>query len=223
LARVPHRIGFHRRGFEGWSHTVRVPYGPVRHEIHYYLDLAAAAGLQVDRDDLRLELPPPAACELPQPYVVASNAGGLNPGESSTVRQLPPDLFTALVARLALRSQVVFVGSQAERQAYEPLARAHGALNLCGTTTLPQVWGVLSGAQSVYTTDNGLMHMAGAVGAPVVAIFGPTHPLRKAPPGARWVWRAEDRYDPSYELFGRVPQGSFFERLSVDDIAQPAG
>jgi len=223
LARVPVRIGFRRRALEGWPHGVRVPYGPVRHEIDYYLDLAAAAGLAVDRADRRLELPAPVAFPLPGPYVVASNAGGQNPGESSRVRQLPDALFASLVAQLAVRQRVVFVGSAGERAAYEPLAQAHGAINLCGTTSLPQVWGVLAGAEAVYTTDNGLMHMAGALGTRVVAMFGPTHPLRKSPPGARWVWRAEDRYDPAYELFGRVPSGSFFERLSVPEILQAAG
>ena len=118
--------------------------------------------------------------------------------------------------------QVVFVGSGAERESYEPLARAHGAINLCGQTSLQQAWGVLAGADAVYTTDNGLMHMAGAVGVRVVGVFGPTHPRRKAPPGARWVWAAEDRYDPRYELYGRVPSGTFFDRLRVADILRPA-
>jgi ADP-heptose:LPS heptosyltransferase len=222
LARVPRRIGFRRRAHEGWPHTARVAYGPLRHEIQYYLDLAEAAGLRVDRDDVRLELPAPQPHALPGPYVVASNSGGANPGEASVVRQLPPELFAELVAQLAATQQVVFVGSAAERAAYEPLARAHGAINLCGTIALPQVWSVLAGAAAVYTTDNGLMHMAGAAGARVVAVFGPTHPLRKAPPGARWVWAAEDRYDPRYELFGRRPQGRFFDRLSAAAILQQA-
>jgi ADP-heptose:LPS heptosyltransferase len=134
------------------------------------------------------------------------------------VRQLPRPLFEGLVAHLASRRQVVFLGSRSERAYYEPFAAAHGAINLCGTTTLPQSWGVLAGAEAVYTTDTGLMHMAAAVNSNVLGIFGPTHPLRKCPPGARWVWRAEHMHDPRYELYGRVPKGSFFERMALEDI-----
>jgi hypothetical protein len=56
----------------------------------------------------------------------------------------------------------------------------------------------------------------------VVAVFGPTHPARKCPPGARWVWGDEDLYDARYELFGTLPGGRYFERLSVQDILAAA-
>ena len=218
LARVPRRIGFRRRAFEGWPLSAAVPYGPLKQDVQYFLDVLEAAGLRVDREDIRPELPPAEPYPLPQPYVVAINAGGNNPGETSDVRQLPRPLFEGLVAHLSARRQVVFLGSDSERAYYEPFARAYEAINLCGMTRLTQSWGVLSQAQAVYTTDTGLMHMAGAVNDNVLGIFGPTHPLRKCPPGVRWVWRAEHMHDPRYELFGRVPEGNFFERMLLDDI-----
>lgn len=218
LARVPRRIGYRRRAIEGWPLTATVPFGPLRQDVQYYLDLLPAAGLPVDREDTRLQLPPAQPYEVAGPYVVAINAGGNNPGETSDVRQLPRELFEGLVAHLARRSRVVFLGSASERAYYEPFAAAHGALNLCGTTSLPQSWSVLAGADAVYTTDTGLMHMAGAVNDKVLGMFGPTHPLRKCPPGARWVWRAEHMHDPRYELYGRVPRGRFFERMRLEDI-----
>lgn len=222
LAGVPKRIGFRRRALEGWPLTARVPFGPLRQDVHYFLDLLEAAGLPVDRADTRLELPPAQDYHVPGPYVVAINAGGNNPGETSDVRQLPRPLFEGLVAHLAQRRQVVFLGSRSERAYYEPFAAAYGALNLCGITSLPQSWGVLAKAESVYTTDTGLMHMAGAMNDRVLGIFGPTHPLRKCPPGARWVWRAEYMHDPRYELFGRVPTGRFFARMQLQDIIDAA-
>jgi ADP-heptose:LPS heptosyltransferase len=220
LSGTPRRIGYRRRAIEGWPNTANVPFGALRTDIDYYLDLLEAAGLRVDREDRRPELPPPAPYELPGPYVVAINAGGNNPGETSDVRQLPRPLFEGLVAHLSSRRRVVFLGSRSERAYYEPFATAYGALNLCGTTSLPQSWGVLAKAEAVYTTDTGLMHMAAAVNSNVLGIFGPTHPLRKCPPGARWVWRAEDMHDPDYELHGRVPRGRFFDRMRLEDILQ---
>jgi ADP-heptose:LPS heptosyltransferase len=220
LSGVQRRIGYRRRAIEGWPLTEAVPYGPLKPDVQYFLDLLPAAGLAVDREDTRLELPRTAPYEVPGPYVVAINAGGNNPGETSDVRQLPRALFEGLVAHLSARTRVVFLGSPSERAYYEPFAAAYGALNLCGTTTLPQSWSVLAGAQAVYTTDTGLMHMAGALNERVLGIFGPTHPLRKCPPGARWVWRAEHMHDPRYELFGRVPKGRFFERMRLQDILE---
>lgn len=218
LSGTPQRIGFDRRRYEGWPLTASVPFGPLRQDVHYYLDLLEAAGFPVDREDTRLELPPVAEYEIPAPYVVAINAGGNNPGETSDVRQMPRPLFEGLVQHLARKRQVVFLGSRPERAYYEPFASAYGAMNLCGTTSLAQSWGVLAKAAAVYTTDTGLMHMAGAVNDKVLGIFGPTHPLRKCPPGARWLWRAEHMHDPRYELFGRVPKGRFFDRMRLEDI-----
>lgn len=218
LAGAPQRVGFRRRAAEGWPHTIEVPYAGLRHEIDYYLDLAAAAGVAVDRNDRAPHLPPAAPFEVPQPYVVAINSGGNNAGESSDVRKLPARLFAQLVKALSARTQVVFLGGPQEHADYQPLSLQHGARNLCGNTTLPQAWSVLAQAQAVYTTDTGLMHMAAACNDRVVAVFGPTHPARKCPPGARAVWGDADTYDPQYELFGRLPRGRYYERLTVEEI-----
>lgn len=221
LARVPRRIGFRRRAVEGWFLTQAVPYGEVAHEVDYYLRLLAASGLAMDASDRRLELPAAVAYPLPQPYTVLVNSGGRNANEQSSVRQLPADLFRALAARVACEQQVVFVGSAPERAYYDALG-VPGAVNLCGSIALPQVWGVLQDAARVYTTDCGLMHMAGALNANVTGIFGPTHPRRKCPPGARFVWRDEPRYEAAYELFGRLPRGRYFSELTVDALSGDA-
>ena len=219
-ARVPVRIGFARRAWEGAFHTHRVSYGTLRHEIDCYLDLAEALGKCVDRDDRRLELPAPTACPLPpRPYVVIVNSGGANAGESSLVRRMPDALFKQLVDICAMSATPVFLGPSAERGYYEQFAQP-AAMNLCGKVSLPESWFVLQGAAAVYTTDTGLMHMAAAVNRRVTVVFGPTHPLRKCPPEARWAWVDEEQYDPRYELFGTVPSGRFFRRLTVADILE---
>jgi len=223
LAGARRRIGFRRRDVEGWPHTCAVPYGALRHEIDCYLDLAEAAGLSVNRADRTPDLPASEPFLLQdQPYTVAINSGGSNPGEASEVRKLPAPLFAKLVEALETRGRVVFLGSPQERAAYEPLARRYGGRNLCGSTNLRQAWDVLARAQAVYSTDTGLMHMAGVVSTSLVAVFGPTHPLRKCPPGGLWVWQDQRSYDPAYELFGRAPRGRYFGSLTVDAILSAA-
>ncbi len=216
-ARIPVRVGFSRRGFEGALHTHKVRYRPLRHEIQYYLDLAEAFGQPVDRTDVRLELPAPSDYPLQGPFVVLVNSGGANVYETSQARRMPDDLFAALVAHCAANARCVFLGTAQEHGYYERLGQRN-ALNLCGRTDLRQAWSVLSQAEAVYSTDCGLMHMAAAVNPSVIAVFGPTHPLRKCPPGARWVWKDEALYDPAYELFGRMPGGHYLRTLRLEDI-----
>lgn len=65
------------------------------------------------------------------------------------------------------------------------------AVNLGGRTTLRDLAFLYSKAALVITTDSGPMHLAAAVGTPVIALFGPTDPARTGPygPGHRVVRR----------------------------------
>ena len=65
------------------------------------------------------------------------------------------------------------------------------AVNLGGQTTLRELASLYRDASLVITTDSGPMHLAAAVGTPVVALFGPTDPARTGPcgPGHRIIRR----------------------------------
>ena len=54
-------------------------------------------------------------------------------------------------------------------------------VDLCGQTTLAQLAGVMAAARAVVSNDSGAMHLAAAVGARVVAIFGATNEHRTSP------------------------------------------
>lgn len=221
LARVPVRIGFARRRHEGALHTHAAPYGALRHEIHCYLDLLAAWGRPADFGDVRLELPPAPDDAPGPPCTVLVNSGGANAGESSDVRRMPEALFGALVAHCAAAGPVAFLGSAGERDYYER-HRCAASVNLCGQTSLREAWSVLRHARAIYATDSGLMHMGAAVNPRLTAVFGPTHPARKCPPGAQWAWADAQRYDSRYEVYGTVPAGPFFQRMELADILERA-
>lgn len=86
---------------------------------------------------------------------------------------------------------VVLTGGEAG-----PLDRIRGgmkraAVNLGGRTKLKELACLYKRASLVVTTDSGPMHLAAAMGTPVVALFGPTDPARTGPfgPGHRVIRR----------------------------------
>ena len=58
-------------------------------------------------------------------------------------------------------------------------------LNLINNTTLPELALLLKQAKLMVSNDTGPMHLAGALGTPVVAIFGPTNLLLTGPYGSK--------------------------------------
>ncbi|HPX11477.1 MAG TPA: glycosyltransferase family 9 protein, partial [Syntrophales bacterium] len=92
-----------------------------------------------------------------------------------------------LAADFGLRT--VLFGSRADRPVAEAVAR-HGKTpmaNLAGTTTLEEAMAVLSRCRLFLSNDSGLMHLAGAFGIPLVAVFGSTNPRTTSPVGEKSV------------------------------------
>jgi len=97
---------------------------------------------------------------------------------------------------------IVFTGSLNDRSAIDNIiSKMKGrAVNLAGETTLKVLAALYSKVQMVVSTDTGPMHMAAAVGAPVVALFGPTAPWRTGPYGAgHHIVRAELECAPCFK------------------------
>jgi heptosyltransferase-2 len=101
-------------------------------------------------------------------------------------KQWLPERFAEL-AGLIVRDRgwrVVLVGSGADRAACQEIAAraaSNRVIDLTGKTDLAALAGVLSRAHAVVSNDSGAMHLAGAVGTKVVAVFGATNEARTAP------------------------------------------
>jgi heptosyltransferase II len=99
-----------------------------------------------------------------------------------------PAAHYAAVARRALQrgERVWLFGSAREAPtAARITALAPGAINLAGRTGLTDAVDLLSAAGRVVSNDSGLMHVACAVGVPVVALYGSTSPAFTPPLGER--------------------------------------
>jgi ADP-heptose:LPS heptosyltransferase len=111
---------------------------------------------------------------------------GVHASGGRAIKQWDPDRFAELAVRLARArgATIVLTGSHADRAVIEPVARAlQGlpAIDLAGALDLTTLAAVLERMDVLVTGDTGPMHLAAAVGTPVVAVFGPSDPVRYAP------------------------------------------
>jgi heptosyltransferase-2 len=122
---------------------------------------------------------------------------GIAPGAAyGGAKRWPPERFAAVACALARSHglQPVIVGSAGDRgtacaiEAEVGKIKGSGTrppLNLAGRTSLAQLSGVLAACGALVSNDSGAMHLAAAVGTPVVALFGATDERVTAPLAAR--------------------------------------
>ena len=82
-----------------------------------------------------------------------------------------------------LKIPVVFTGKDKESLDKITSLMTTKRINMGGQTTLPELACIYKDALTVITTDSGPMHLAAAIGVPVIALFGPTDPARTGPYG----------------------------------------
>lgn len=98
------------------------------------------------------------------------------------------DRFGAVAHALATRhaATIVLTGSEADRPLVDAVKQGLGdvpVVDACGTLTLPELAALLARLDLLVTGDTGPMHLAAAVGTPLVALFGPSDPRRYGPRG----------------------------------------
>jgi lipopolysaccharide heptosyltransferase I len=163
--------------------------GSAVHVLHKNLALVRAVGVEDLRVEFPLRMPPtPVAEEVRQRWGSAGYAL-VNPGAAWPNKRWPADRFGALATlmrdRLGLSSLVLWGPGE------EPLGRAvaassGGAAEMLPATGIMDVLGIAQSARLMVSGDTGPLHLAGAVGTSLVAIFGPTRAERNGP------WDAAD-------------------------------
>jgi lipopolysaccharide heptosyltransferase II len=192
LGGVPQRVGLDSRG-RGFSLTLGVPVVDLKHEAELYLDTVRAVGIEVNEpraETFALEFYPTDEDRrhvaemlraVPQaPLVIIHPAGGSNPGMSLSAKRWPPQRFAALADRLIEErgAQVFLVGGPDDGPIAAAIKEAmrQEPWDLTGQLTFGQLGALLERCDLFIGHDTGAMHLAVAVGIPVVAIFGPSDP-----------------------------------------------
>jgi len=108
----------------------------------------------------------------------------VNPGAAWPNKRWPPTRFGAVAAATrrdhGLRS-VVMWGPGEQTLAESVVAASDGAAEMAPPTTIADIVAIAHGARLMVSGDTGPLHVAGAVGTPLVALFGPTQPERNGP------------------------------------------
>jgi heptosyltransferase-1 len=115
----------------------------------------------------------------------------VNPGAAWPNKRWPAVYFaevaTALKNEYGMPS-IVLWGPGEERLAQDVVDAAHGAAVVSPPTRLAELVSLTQAAAVFVSGDTGPVHVAGAVGTPLVGIFGPTNPERNGPWDVRDAW-----------------------------------
>ncbi|MFO0773128.1 MAG: lipopolysaccharide heptosyltransferase II [Nitrospiraceae bacterium] len=171
-----------------YTHRVPVP-SPDIHAVDRYLLVAQALGCpaspvafplratDADRDRVETALVQ-AGFDRTRPCVAMLTSARW------VTKRWPLASFVTVAQRLREDGvQTIVIGSEADRVDGRTMAGQAGAIDMTGRTSLAELPALLGRVSCVVTNDSGPMHIAAAVGTPVVALFGPTSPQRTGPYG----------------------------------------
>lgn len=206
LAGIPKRLGYRSDG-RGLLLTHGVPVTGRTKRLHHvdcYRELLASCGIPPVSGGLSLHL---AENEQERAAHLLAEAGigandfllGINPGAAyGSAKRWYPDRFAVVARELSSRwgAKVLITGGPAEAEIAADIAASLGGdcLNTAGKTDLRLLMALIGRCNFFVTNDSGPMHVAAALGTPLVAIFGPTDSTTTSPysPHARVVRVAAD-------------------------------
>jgi lipopolysaccharide heptosyltransferase II len=196
-AGIPERWGYARDGRSPLltrrvrvKDTIEPP-----HQREYYLDLLRGLGFAASFAGSGLAVAPEekaaaerrldeAGRDRRRPLVI------LNPGAAyGPAKRWPADRFAALGRLFQSRAgaDILLVGSAGEKDIAAAVAAGleRPALSFAGRTSLRELVALIGLGRLFVTNDTGPMHIADALGTPILAIFGPTEPVATGPVRSR--------------------------------------
>lgn len=161
------------------------PHSLVRHEVRRQLDLVATVGASTADERLSFRVRPDEAAQamaklrragvdLEARWVV------VHPGATAASRRYPPEQFAQAIDALLAHGdlQVVLTGGESERRLVESIRSRtrRGTFSLVGQLSLGELAAVLAPAAMLIANNTGPVHLAAALGTPVVDLYALTNP-----------------------------------------------
>lgn len=157
------------------------------HAVDWYLDVVRALDVPVDGNFEWLPRRPAVAADLVSRWPVRSGRWiVLQPGARWLNKRWPVEHFAAVVRALAADHpdlRFAILGGKSDCPLAAPIVQADPArcLDLTGKLSLPEMVEWIRLCELMISNDTGPMHVAAALGRPLVAMFGPTDPRRTGP------------------------------------------
>jgi heptosyltransferase-2 len=194
-ASIPERWGYAASGRRPLlTRGVRRPGGRM-HQSEYYLQLVEGLGVERVTPQPMVSVEPATIARTDALLAAngvdaASTCVGFAPGAAyGHAKRWPPKMVAETIARLTRDHGVrcVLFGAGGDRDSGREIESSLPAgvpvVNLIAKTDLRVLAGAISRCAAFVSNDSGAMHLAAALGVPVVAIFGPTDERATAPVG----------------------------------------
>ncbi|MFA5072412.1 MAG: lipopolysaccharide heptosyltransferase II [Nitrospirota bacterium] len=232
LTGAPERIGFDTEA-RGCLLTRRVPYRHDQHEVQNFLDVLRTDGITVKDAFLELWIEPQETAVIHdllvgqgvdnQKKIVA-----LHPFSAVVERGWPIENFAHVASVLEGEGYVpVILGGKKDVPSFQNIKNVFpsAVIDCVGKLTLRETAALLKRSSFFLGNDSGIMHIAAAIGVPLVAIFGPQSPVKFGP----WSAHATALYkhfpcSPCRQKFFREckPSERFrpfcIEEITVEDV-----
>jgi ADP-heptose:LPS heptosyltransferase len=164
------------------------PHEATRHEVRRQLDLVAHAGFRTEDERLSFRVPPDAMRRVRSrvlPSLGIELGDGtpwavVHPGAAAASRRYPPAAFAEAAGRLARSHgvRIVFTGGRAEVPLVEEIRASMQAPSesVAGQLSLGELAALLAVAPLLIANNTGPVHIAAALGTPVVDLYALTNP-----------------------------------------------
>lgn len=178
-----------REGARGFYDLVVPRRSPETHAVDWYLEVLKLLKVPVHWDFEWLPPKPEAAASVRRKWPAHGVRWiSLQPGARWLDKRWPIESFAELVRSFPAQDQLIrfaILGGPEDRQLGAAIFQAapESCLDLTGQLSLPEMLEWIRRSELMVTNDTGPMHVAAALGKPVVALFGPTSPYRTGPYG----------------------------------------
>jgi lipopolysaccharide heptosyltransferase II len=234
LADIPLRLAHCRENpyhlLTDWVRETE-PGETVRHEVRRQLDLVAAVGARTDNERLSFRVSSRAqwcgrmkleesGIDVTRPFIV------VHPGATAASRRWAPARFAQTAERLStlLDAQVVVTGDASERELAEAVRRGSGrrAWSLAGSLSLEEFAAVIELAPLLVSNNTGAVHLAAALGTPVVDLYALTNPQHTPWMVAHRVLSKDVPCRNCYKSVCPHGHNQCLDGVTVDDAVQAA-
>lgn len=233
LARIPLRAGYDSdcRGFLLTHPVRRTKEIKQVYQVDYYLNMVKSLGCEQASRDVTLSASKikdiSDRCLEERGLSGVPVLIGLAPGAMyGPAKRWFPERFGAVAKKLTetFVSRAIIFGSKGDMEVAQTVQDAIGgtAINIAGRTDLSEAIALISRCSIFITNDSGLMHVAGALGVPTLAIYGSTNPVTTPPPGKKSVIVRKEV--PCSPCLKQVCPTDFrcMEEISIDEVYETA-